>query len=56
MAKKDNSSSAIYGLGFVGAVFYYVGQAQGFGEFIVAILKALVWPAFLVYDLLGFIG
>jgi len=47
---------AVYGLGFIGALVYYVNQASGFGEFVVACLKAIVWPVFVVYDLLQYIG
>ena len=36
-------------LTFIGAAVYFVQQANGFGEFIVAILKACVWPAFLIH-------
>jgi len=45
-----------YGLGFIGALVYYLQQAHGFGQLILAILRALVWPALLVYHLLGFIS
>jgi hypothetical protein len=45
-----------YFLGIIGAAVYFVGQAHGFGEVIVALLKALVWPGFLVYELLSFIN
>lgn len=49
---KEGGGNAVYGLGLIGAVLYYVQQANGLGEWIVALLKALVWPAFLVYELL----
>jgi len=38
-----------YFLGVIGAAVYYLQSGEGF----VGILKALVWPAFLVYKLLG---
>jgi hypothetical protein len=41
---------AFYFLGFIGAVVWFWKQATGFGEHLVAVLKALVWPAFLVYE------
>jgi len=40
-------SSAVYGLGLIGAAVYYISQATGFWMGIVGFLKALVWPAFL---------
>ncbi|MFZ1970950.1 MAG: hypothetical protein WAU65_02105 [Candidatus Nanoarchaeia archaeon] len=43
----------VYFLGFVGAVVYYIQQSTTFWQGVVAVLKALVWPAFLVYKLLG---
>jgi hypothetical protein len=42
-----------YFLGMIGAAVYYLHTSFGFGGSIVALLKALVWPAFLVYHLLG---
>lgn len=49
------SGNAGYFLGFIGAIVYYFQQSDNFGEYILAFLKALVWPAFLVYDALKFI-
>ena len=46
---------SIYGLGFLGAVIYYISTATGFWMGVLGILKALVWPAFLVYELLKFL-
>tara|TARA_Y100000310_G_C20300945_1_gene631749 strand:- start:376 stop:558 length:183 start_codon:yes stop_codon:yes gene_type:complete len=59
MAKKVSccgSGGAAYGLGFVGAVVYYLSTATGFWNGILGILKALVWPAFLVYEVLKFVA
>lgn len=49
---KEGSGNAVYCLGILGAAVYYIQQADGFWNGIVGILKALVWPAFLVYELL----
>ena len=43
----------IYGLGFLGALVYYLQTSTGFWPSALAILKAIVWPALLVYHLLG---
>ena len=43
----------VYGLGVIGAAIYYLHTSYGFWPSIVALLKALVWPAYLVYHLLG---
>lgn len=47
---------AIYGLGFIGSVVYYISTATGFWAGVLGILKAIVWPAFLVYNLMKFLG
>ncbi|MGZ5222155.1 MAG: hypothetical protein ACXWC7_18865 [Chitinophagaceae bacterium] len=52
----STSSNAVYGLGFIGAAVYYIMQATGFWMGIVGFLKALVWPAFLVYEALKQLG
>ena len=49
-------SGAVYGLGFIGALVYYIGAATSFWMGVLGFLKALVWPAFLVYGLLKFLG
>jgi hypothetical protein len=50
------SGSAVYGLGFLGAAIYYIGQAATFWAGVLGVLKAIVWPVFLVFGLLKFIG
>ena len=51
--KKSNRSypgSCLYAMGFVGAAVYFITQASGFWMGVVGFLKAIVWPAFLVYE------
>jgi len=43
---------SIFGLGFIGAVIYFVSTAHDFWAGVLGILKAIVWPAFLVYGAL----
>ncbi len=52
--KKSGSGpgGAAYFLGFIGALVYYLQQASSFGSGVIGILKAIVWPAFLVYHVL----
>jgi hypothetical protein len=50
------SSNAVYGLGLIGAAIYYIMQATGFWMGVLGFLKALVWPAFLVYEALKQLG
>lgn len=47
---------AVYGLGFLGAAIYYISTATGFWMGVLGILKALVWPAFLIFNLLKSLG
>ena len=48
----QGGSGALYFFGIIGAMVCYVQQAEGFGNVIIAILKALVWPSLFVFDLL----
>ena len=52
----NSCGGAIYGLGFIGSVIYYISTAGSFGAGFVGVLKAIVWPAFLVFELLKFLG
>jgi hypothetical protein len=45
----NQSNSGIYCLGFIGAAIYFIGNAATFWLGVLGFLKALVWPAFLVY-------
>jgi hypothetical protein len=48
--------NAVYALGLIGALVYYIRAADGFWDGVLGVLKAFVWPAFLVYDLLAFLA
>lgn len=50
------SGGAVYFLGFIGAVVYYISTATGFWIGVLGFLKAIVWPAFLVFELLKSVG
>jgi hypothetical protein len=50
--KNNAPQSAVYGLGLIGAAIYYISQASSFWMGFIGFLKALVWPAFLVYEAL----
>lgn len=49
------ASGGIYGLAFVGALIYYMQHATSFGDGVLGLLKACVWPAVLVYKIMEFI-
>ena len=53
---KSGMSGAVYGLGFIGAVIYFISNAAGFWSGVLGFLKALVWPAFLVYEAFKLLG
>ncbi|MDW7738892.1 MAG: hypothetical protein SCJ97_02385 [Bacillota bacterium] len=50
----SGAAGAVYGLGFIGAAIYFIGQAATFWTGVLGFLKALVWPAFLVYEALKY--
>lgn len=52
----SHSGNGIYGLGFIGSAVYFISTATGFWMGVLGLLKAMVWPAFLVYGALKFLG
>ena len=52
---KDASCNSVYGLGFIGALIYFISSATTFWMGVLGVLKAIVWPAYLVYELLKFL-
>jgi hypothetical protein len=58
-SKKSNWSGCGgfgYFLGFLGAAIYYISTATGFWNGVLGFLKAIVWPAFVVFEILKFVG
>ncbi len=53
---KSSSSCAIYFIGFIGGAIYFISHATTFWMGVLGILKAIAWPAYLVYHSLGFFG
>lgn len=55
---KEHSSAAgggggaVYGLGFVGALIFFIQNADTFWAGVLGIFQAIVWPAYVVYKLL----
>ena len=47
---------AVYGLGLIGAAVYYISTATGFWHGVLGFLKALVWPAMLVFEVLKYMA
>ncbi|MDD4424611.1 MAG: hypothetical protein PHS40_01655 [Mariniphaga sp.] len=51
-----SAGNAVYGLGFIGAAIYYISTAVGFWMGVLGFLKAIVWPAFFVYEALKYLA
>jgi hypothetical protein len=51
----SGNSSAIYGLGVIGALFYFLENTHGLIPILTGIVKAIFWPAFVVYQLLAYL-
>lgn len=65
MKKKKNMGKCIpggscggcgYFLGFIGAAVYNISVATGFWNGVWGFIKAIVWPAFLVFEVMKFLG
>lgn len=50
--QQNASGGAVYGLGFIGAAIYFIGHATTFWLGVLGLLKAIVWPAILIYQAL----
>jgi hypothetical protein len=49
-------SGCAYFLGVIGAAVYYISTATGFWNGVWGVIKALVWPAFVVFEVFKFLG
>lgn len=52
----NGCGGAVYGLGFLGSSIYYISTATGFWVGVLGVLKAVIWPAFLVFEMLKLVG
>ncbi len=50
------AGGAVYGLGMIGALVYFLGTAQSGPDYLLAFGKAIVWPALLVYKAFRSLG
>jgi len=48
-------SNAIYGLGVIGALFYFLQGAHNVGTILLGIGKSIFWPAILMFKLLTYL-
>ncbi len=56
MCSPAGACSPVYFFGMIGAAVYWIGTATTFWTGVLGFLKALVWPALLVHDILQFIA
>jgi len=49
-------SGAIYCLGFLGSLYYFLSTAPDFWAALIGIVKSIFWPAVIAYGLLKFLG
>lgn len=51
MSKHQHApNGAVYGMGFIGAAVYFISAATSFWSGVLGFLKAVIWPALLVYE------
>ncbi len=55
MQKRGSACDAVYGMGLIGAAIYFISTATTFWMGVLGFLKAIVWPAFLVYEAFKFL-
>jgi hypothetical protein len=48
--------SGAYGLAFLGALFYFLQHATSFWVGVLGVIKAIFWPAVLIYKVLERLG
>ena len=59
MAKEVSGNvpaGAVYALGLIGAAVYYISIATGFWMGLLGVIKALVWPAIMVFEAFKILG
>lgn len=52
VVNNSHSSSAIYGLGIIGALFYFLQTSTSFWDGVLGIIYAIFWPAVILYKVL----
>lgn len=53
--KNNAGSGAIYGLGVIGALVYFLQHATTFLAGVIGIIKAVFWPGVILYKVLEFL-
>ena len=50
--KNSGGCGVIYGMGFLGALVYFMQHANSFGTVVLGIFKAIFWPGMVLYKVL----
>ena len=53
---KGSPSGALYGLGVIGAAVYILQNAHGLTPVVIGLVKAVGWPAVVLYKVLGLLN
>lgn len=53
--RQGGASEAVYGLGLIGALVYYITHATTFLLGVLGFFKAIIWPAMLIYEVLKYL-
>lgn len=53
---QSSGGGLVYCLGLIGAAIYFISTATSFLDGVVGVLKALVWPAYFVYEIFKFLN
>ena len=56
-SKMNNNGmiGGVYGMAFIGAAVYFIQHAATFWDGVLGFIKAIFWPAVLIYKLLEFL-
>jgi hypothetical protein len=52
---RNGTVGGMYGMAVIGAAVYFVRHAASFGIGLLGLIKAVFWPAVLMYKLLDFL-
>jgi hypothetical protein len=53
---RSGASGAVYGMGLLGAWFYYLSTATSFMAGALGIIKGIFWPAVFVFEVFNFLS
>lgn len=53
VVNKGGPVGGVLFMAWIGALVYFVQNSVGFGGFLLAVLKACVWPAYVVHSVLS---